>query len=213
MTHGARQLSLGDEFSPTEFGGDEDFYETPPEATRLVLPYLPQRPWARIVEPCAGRGAIVRELRVSGLKTPCSAVELTEGRCNELPAVLTTLGDSWLHADFLTCAGFDIGVKRQLATLWITNPPYSKPRETIGMEILEHALTLTGPLDCVAFLMPTDFCTGVARVERIHERWACSFYPLKRRPTFSGDGDTAKRPFAWFVFDLLEPKRQWMPLG
>lgn len=207
------QLSLGADFALSEFGGDEDFYETPAETTRLVLPYLPQRPWARIVEPCAGRGAIVRALREAGMKAPCSAVEAHEGRYSELPAVMTTLGDSWRRGDFLECDRTDLLLFTEAPTLWTTNPPYSRPRETIGMEILEHALELAGPQDCVAFLMPTDFCTGVERVERIHDKWPCSFHPLKRRPTFSGDGASAKRPFAWFVFDLLEPKREWRPVG
>ena len=42
----------------------DDLYETPPEAVRALLRVepLPQRIW----EPCAGRGAIVRELAAAG---------------------------------------------------------------------------------------------------------------------------------------------------
>lgn len=41
-----------------------DFYPTPPEAVEPLLPFLSPR--TRFVEPCAGNGALVRELQKHG---------------------------------------------------------------------------------------------------------------------------------------------------
>ena len=67
--------------SVSEFGGDEDFYETPRWAVELLLPKLPQRDhrWG-ILEPCAGRGAIL-DVAIYALEPACvAAVELHRER-------------------------------------------------------------------------------------------------------------------------------------
>lgn len=98
---------------------------------------------------------------------------------------------------------------RKLALL---NPPYSKPRETIGREFVELTLKLCEPDGFVAALMPLAFCTGDDRCKTIHARYRCRLHPFRTRPQFGGDA-TGKRDFAWFLFDLATPRSEWWPIG
>lgn len=201
----------------SDFGGEHDFWETPAYAVEAILPLLPpalqddgvETRW-HLIEPCAGRGAIIDVAFVALAPCALTAFEIDPRRHGELV-------DRWGHTGALHCHDFLQATRDDCRvglgpSLWITNPPYSKPREGIGVDILEHALELSGPADCVAFLMQTDVCTGVGTCERIHERYPGSFHPLKRRPSFSGNGKSGTRPFGWFVFDRRTPTRTFRPL-
>ena len=194
----------------SDMGDENDFYETPAWAVELVLPMLPQEPCA-LLEPAAGRGAILDVLLPCPYVQAAWAVELDPTRHQELarkhPGVSIHRGDFfWMHH---VHQAFQAHPARKLAPL---NPPYTKPRETIGLEFVEKCIELCQPAGFVAALLPLAFCTGVERSERIHDRYPCSVYPFRRRPHFGGDG-SGSRDFAWFTFDLLNPKREWRVIG
>lgn len=208
----AEQGVLFEEARLSDWGDELDFYETPKWAIQAVLPHVPERDrrWA-ILEPAAGRGAIIDEVMVLG---PCAvaAYELHPERFEELAerhrfivgCKNADFLDADVHADF---PGLFPG-----PVLVVMNPPYTKPRPTIGLEFVEKCLELVGENGCVAALLPLDFATGVERCERIHDRYPGSVYPLRRRPHFGGP-HSGQRPFAWFVWDRLNPKREWMVIG
>lgn len=198
---------------PVAYGGEHDFYETPHWAVELVLPKLPlhRHRW-HVLEPAAGRGAIL-DVVVPAVGPSCvAAVEVDAVRFQELQARHGGVVGC-VQADFLSmdlAASFPgLGGPRLLPM----NPPYTKPRETIGLEFVERAIEVAGPDGVVAALLPLDFATGDARTKRVHRKHRSSLYPLRRRPDFGGDFGGGKRPFAWFVWDLGEPKSDWEVLG
>ena len=208
----AEQAVLFEHARLSDWGDELDFYETPKWAIEAVLPHVPERDrrWA-ILEPAAGRGAIIDEVMVLG---PCAvaAYELHPERFEELAerhrfivgCKNADFLDADVHADF---PGLFPG-----PVLVVMNPPYTKPRPTVGLEFVEKSLQVAGPEGCVAALLPLDFATGVERCERIHDRYAGSVYPLRRRPHFGGP-HSGQRPFAWFVWDRLNHKREWRVIG
>lgn len=205
------QQKLIDDAAP-EIGGTEDHWPTPESAIAPVLDVLPKRfgrkhPFT-LIEPAAGEGAMLRFLYDALLPTNAIGVEINPDR---YAALRRNTGD---YAMSIYGSFFDAGVSQldsKLARLWITNPPYSEPRETIGWEFVTRCLELSAPIDCVAMLLPCDYSTGVKRAP-IHELYPASYYPLKRRPRFA-NGRNGKRPVAWFVWDRAEPLRRWRIIG
>lgn len=205
LFEGARLSAWGDEL---------DFYETPAWAVQALLPHIPERDqrWA-ILEPAAGRGAILDVLRDSWIQ-PCTvaAYELHRERFEEL-AERHRFIVGCKNADFLSAdVRADFPGLFPGPLLVVMNPPYTQPRPTIGLEFVEKALEVAGPEGCVAALLPLDFATGVERCKRIHDIHPGSVYPLRRRPHFGGP-HSGQRPFAWFVWDLLNPRREWRVIG
>lgn len=213
------QAAMFSESAPT-FGDDLDFYETPTWAVEAVIPFIPKRwkgQWT-IIEPAAGRGALLGPL-LSGLNPKSvQAIELHAGRFAELEAEYGSGGRQWAdctQGDFLAMP-FEPSSSRE-CRLVAMNPPYTKPRKTIGLEFVEKALQIAAPFGAVAALLPLDFATGVERCERIHDKWKCSVYPLRRRPHFggphSGGPHSGARPVAWFVWDLMGENGAWEVIG
>ena len=103
----------------------DDWYETPAWATRAQLRRAPLSRSAaiRILEPMAGRGAIVRELRAHWPKAHITAVELDPERAE----LLRNAG-----ADAVLCGDF-FGLAHSLGEfdLAFTNPPFSCAMQTI----------------------------------------------------------------------------------
>lgn len=198
----------------TDTGGSEDFWPTPADAIRPVFEVLPKRfgrrtPWT-LIEPAAGEGALLRLVFDAMLPARTIAVEVNAERFRELERL-----DLWREHDRCRRESFFDAPHSTFDSphprLWITNPPYSKPRRTIGWEFVERCLTLAGREDCVAMLLPLDYATSVERAE-LHDHYPCSLYPLKRRPRFA-NGRTGQRPVAWFVWDCAEPIRRWRIIG
>src|SRR4051812_27824938 len=73
---GSRRLRQGTEKRPLAERGD-DMYETPIEATRALVREQALPP--RIYDPCAGRGAISRELRGAGYDVVASDLVRYDG--------------------------------------------------------------------------------------------------------------------------------------
>lgn len=160
------------------FRGEDDFFATPPEATRALLRanVLPTRVW----EPACGEGHISDVLKAAGHSV-----------------VSTTLRDQGYGAhgvDFLRCQWL-------LAPAIITNPPFR-----LADEFVAHALSLAP--DVVAMFLRLKYLEGRTRFDTIHSRapLAHVLVFIERIKFFSGEVDAEDQPgwnteaFAWFVW-------------
>jgi hypothetical protein len=158
----------------------DDVYETVPVATRAVLRVerIPRKVW----EPCAGRGAIVDELRAAGHEV--CAQDLVD------------FGIPGQHArrDFLmelaAPAGFGADVM---------NPPYK-----LAQQFVEHALDLV-PL--VIVLLRLTFIEGMRRRDLLDSGHLARMHvfanrlPMMHRDGWQGTKASSAVPYCWFVFD------------
>jgi len=94
-----------------------DFYPTPLEAVRPLIPHLPLR--ATFCEPCAGAGDLIRHLEAYGHKC-MSAFDVMP-----LGENIRQADASWMHEDDTGGADFII-----------TNPPWDRP---VLHQIIERA--------------------------------------------------------------------------
>jgi hypothetical protein len=203
--------------------GDLEFWATPPSATEAILPLLPRRLIGGrciLIEPAAGRGAILDVAIPYVLPVDWCAYELDRARCSDLqreaPRKWPSMG-SVTHANFLNEASPITSLPGAALTktplLFFTNPPYS-----IATEFVEKCVRLAdAPAEpalkgAVVMMLQHDFATGDDRCERVHWKWKSSLYPLRTRPK-CGNNSTGMRPFSWFIWDLAEPKSEWRPIG
>lgn len=125
---------------------DKDFYATPSWTTRALIRHLGEdKPPSRILEPCAGEGAIVAELQKVWPDSHIAAYELDKRRaaeCKKATGVPTLTGD-FLKAPVR--ANFD---------LVVTNPPFGAK---LLMRIIEKAI---GCGTTCALLLPVPWCFG-----------------------------------------------------
>jgi len=200
------------------YGDESDFWATPPHASRAIESVLwnacADRGRWQTLEPSAGEGALL-DLALS-VQPRCVAT------CEIDPRRHAALAEQWAHittpvlADFLgldveqTWPGLTTDPEHPL--LIVTNPPWTKPYETIGLDFIEKCLRLAEPSrGIVCALLQLDWCTG-DRWSKLHEKHACSLYPLRTRPKFNGSG-TGMRPAAWFLWELGKPRREWRVVG
>lgn len=159
-----------------------DLYETPPEATRALIRTGCLNGYRVIYEPCAGRGAISRELKTAGFQVV--AQELVE----------------YPGADADVHAGIDF-FDSEIAAPWndaiVTNPPFRE-----GDRFIRHGLRLGLPVFVLLRLMALE---GAGRSDLMqHLRHV--FIGIERLPKFQREGWKGKRlkvetaPFAWFCF-------------
>lgn len=198
----------------SDFGDELDFYETPRWAVEAIIPFLrtPSKGRWHLIEPAAGRGALLSPEILKALDPDLvTAFEVHSGRYDELSKNLEAIAYpiEFRCEDFLQA---DVPRDGRRSRLVLMNPPYSKPRDTIGLEFVERALKVAGDFGIVAALLPLDFATGVERCSRIHDKYLGSVYPLRRRPHFGGP-HSGQRPFAWFVWDLLRHETEWRVIG
>ena len=158
-----------------------DLYETPPAAVRALLAVeeLPRRIW----EPCAGRGAIVRELIDAGHRVTASDLH------------------SWPDADPGIMGGrdfFRIDRAPIGCSCIVTNPPFKA-----ADGFVRHGLELV-PL--VVVLLRLAALEGAGRADLIDRHLARVWLGRERLPMMHRDGWQGRRlavagaPFAWFVF-------------
>lgn len=146
-----------------------DFYATPPWLVRAILPCLRVTPH-RILEPAAGDGAIVRELRAAYPSARIDEYELTRG------------------ADFLAKE------PRPEYDLVITNPPYA-----LAERFVRHALRFRRSHESeVVMLLRLNFLGGQKRAAWLRACTPCVFVS-PRRPSFTGRGTDATE-YAWFIW-------------
>lgn len=159
---------------------EADNYPTPSWCVRRILAALRLPPNARILEPSAGDGAIIRVVRSMLPRARITGVELRDvPRCPE--------ANAWIHDDFL-------GVRSTLPSYdaVIMNPPYSA-----AFEFVRGALELSS---CVIALFRLNFLEGSVRSSWLREHTP-SVYVLPQRPSFTGKGTDATA-YGWFVWGL-----------
>ena len=159
-----------------------DLYETPPCATRALIRtgYLDQ--FEHIFEPCAGRGAISRELLAAGgWRVTSHDLVAYEG------------------ADEGIRAGCDFFQARSLVRIdaIVTNPPFKQ-----ADNFIRKALSLGAPTIVLLRLMTLEGAARSDILQHLHH----VFVGIERLPKFQREGWEGKRlksetaPFAWFLF-------------
>lgn len=154
-----------------------DFYETPAWCVRALIPHLPAAAW--VLDPCAGRGAILHELipfTVRGFE-----IDAELARTTDLPLVVR---------DALSPEPWN-GYAR--VPLVVMNPPF-----THAEAFVRRALDELAPGGTVAALLRLGFLEGQARAP-LHREHPADVLVLPRRPSFTGKGTDASA-YAWFVW-------------
>lgn len=166
-----------------------DFYGTPAWAVRRYLDHRSLAlPGGRVLEPSAGKGAIIRACRDWLAGHGCDdfrwmAVELIHSDELLLTGVPCFFG-SFLDPKVSVDKKFD---------LCIGNPPYKH-----AQEFIEKALQLSHE---VAFLLRLNFLESEERYE-FFKKHPCDVRVLPNRPSFYVDGHTDATAYAWFEFGL-----------
>jgi hypothetical protein len=179
-------------------GGDKakrranDFYPTPPEATRAMffaeMPYIARHIEAsgsnRMWEPCGRGGAIARVAAEFGLET--IATDIVPDPGNHVAQL------DLLHAP------------RLLAPIVITNPPFTSARDMV-----RHVIgTLKAPYLCL--LHKTTFWnSGDNGGGALWQDYPCNRrWDMTWRQDFTDGGNTTMTT-TWFVWDQLNPHQEF----
>lgn len=165
---------------------DRDHYPTPLWAVDRLLDALP---WIlrtrRILEPCAGEGAVLQALRRRGWSGHATAIEVRE----EARSALEKIADEVIIGDALalaeTLGEFDAVV---------TNPPYS--------QALEFVQTFRPLAPASAHLLRVSFLGSTKRHAWLSKNTP-SVYVLPNRPSFvRGGSDNCE--YAWMTWEIEE---------
>lgn len=156
-----------------------DLYETPPCATRALIPFLDRG--EAIWEPACGPGAIVRELREAGFRVKA-----------------TDLVDYGLEG---AEAGRDFLMERDGGGMdvIVTNPPFK-----LADDFTRHALTLAST---VWIFQRFNWLEGVKRSDLMDVHLDQILLGRERLPMMHRDGwegpklGASAMPFAWFKFE------------
>ena len=175
------QLAAGVQFGAHALADRKnDLYETPPCATRALIPFLERG--QMIWEPACGPGAIVRELRDAGF-------------C----VLATDLVNYGLDG---STAGIDFLMERPKfgsPDVIVTNPPFK-----LADEFTRHALTLA---DTVWIFQRLSWLEGAKRADLIDTHLDQILLGIERLPMMHRDGwegpklAASAMPFAWFRFE------------
>ena len=162
-----------------------DLYETPPCATRALIPFLDRD--EAIWEPACGPGAIVRELRDEGFEV--------------YPTDLVDYGP-----DGVGIGGIDFLMERptwRRPSVIVTNPPFK-----LADEFTRHALTLART---VWIFQRLNWLEGVKRADLMDRHLDHILLGRERLPMMHRDGwegpklAASAMPFAWFRFEAERP--------
>lgn len=170
-----------------------DYYPTPAATTRAILPFLDIGKRDIVFDPACGDGAILNEVRTwYGCETV--GIELDEGRAR----VAASHGNRVVSGNAFTSPWLpprDDHWSEQ-ARFLIGNPPFGLSMEFIAISLneLHHRR-----LDRVVWLLPLDFVATKGRAD-FHRKHPSDMNVLTERPSFTGDGDTDMRQYAWFVW-------------
>lgn len=147
------------------YEASQDFYETPAWAVDVLLPFVPDLWRAPVLDPCAGRGAILDALEAQGF-AGCG-IEIDESR-----AALAGETRPVRCADALALA---LGSWR--ASSVVMNPPFARAEEFVRRSLVE----VGG--GTVAALLRLAFLEGKARAS-FHRAFPSDVIVLSKRPSF-----------------------------
>lgn len=168
---------------------DKDFYPTPFGVIDLFLKHYHIDPNAKLLEPCAGNGNIIRSLQKNGYSN-IKAVEIRE---DEFETLYNLVGyGNFAIGDFLT---MKIENNIGLSDVVITNPPFS-----LAMEFLNKSLEITTEKGIVIMLLRLGFMATDKRYQFMSKNPPTDLYVLHKRPSFTGGG-TDSQEYAWYVWD------------
>lgn len=162
----------------------DDFYETPPWVTELVLPVLGGVADRVVLDPFAGRGAILDVCDESGargtigLEKDAERAQLCAREDHpDHQNRLVRLGNTFsIRApDGLIANELDTGISREPFDLIITNPPFSHAAEAVRWCIARHVPT--------AVLLRLAFLESAERLA-FHRKHPADVHVLSRRPSF-----------------------------
>jgi hypothetical protein len=156
-----------------------DLYETPPKAIDMLLRHMPLE--GPVLEPSAGRGAIVRGLRRNGLEVRAS--DLYDHGAE--PALGIETGIDFLS---VTSTSGCLSI--------VMNPPFKDAEAHV-----RHALRLLPDHGTLAVLLRTVWINAIRRADLIkHYHAAIIAGRLKMLPPGAQDlGHNGTTDFAWFV--------------
>ena len=156
-----------------------DLYETPPEAVEMLLRHVPLQ--GPVLEPSAGRGAIVRELRRNGLQV--HAFDLHDHGAE--PALGIETG-----VDFLSTTSMS-GCRSI-----VMNPPFKDAEAHV-----RHALQLLPDRGTLAVLLRMNWIAAKGRADLLkHCHTDIIAGRLKMLPPDAQDsGHSGTTDFAWFI--------------
>ena len=173
-----------------ETSREADFWPTPRHAIESLLDSDPPPTQHPVLEPCAGDGAIVKVLLERSYEV--FALEIREEEIAGLNKLCTAI-----NSDFLT---WEPGSADGLHSV-ITNPPFSLARQ-----FARQALEITIPGDrYVALLLRCNVLGSGPWAHFWNEHPPSKLRPLKRRPSFSGDGKTDGAEYLWVIWDQGPP--------
>lgn len=158
---------------------DDDFYRTPAWVTSALLrkwaPRLKIAP-ARIMEPCAGDGAIVDQVRECWPDAAIDAFDMAPRRAD--------IAQIAMH-------GHSLGGDYDLV---ITNPPFDH-----ALEIVQSALAQARPGGHVAMFLRQGFMASKQRGPWLRANVPERVFFMSARPSFDGDG-TDLYDYAWYIW-------------
>lgn len=171
---------------------EADFYETPEWCTRLLLDTFKLAP-IKVVEPCAGHGAISRVIKEYFPKCTLVQYELHKNK------KLQKYGDV-TFGDFLKNVRYDEDV-----SMVITNPPF-----TYSQEFIETCRT-NYPNAKIIMLLPFSFLGSAKRWRFWVLNKPNKFHVLSNRPSFTENGKTDSSVYAWYQWDSENLPQEFHP--
>jgi len=177
---------------------EADFYETPDWCTEALLAAYPLDPMTRqlkIVEPCAGHGAISRVIKDYYSSCELIQYELTRNK------KLQKYGDV-TFGDF-----FNNAIADDTVDYVITNPPF-----TLSQEFITSCRYLYPNAEIIK-LLPFSFLGSAKR----HDWWVDNtpnkHSVLSDRPSFTNDGKTDSSVYAWYHWFEAARKHIQLPMS
>lgn len=186
----------------------QDLYETPEWCTTAVCQYLRDSFGIRpktILEPCVGRGQLLRVL--------VKEFHSSEFICNDLYSVVDRVDPSWIRKS--SCLDFSgsLDILRyvlcdgSMVDLCMTNPPYSS---AVLQKIIENGIALSK--HCV-MLLRVNWVTGGRSRDSFRKEYPCDILTMSKRPSFvKGSTDATEYCWAHWHEDVYNRKRWFIPL-
>jgi hypothetical protein len=168
----------------------DDFYETPAWCTKAILAEVGAGSRHFVLDPCAGRGAILDVIWNTRRFDKVGGIELRLA-----------------HAEHTPIRGYEIEVRDALdperswgkPDLIVMNPPFKLAMQFVQRALVEILPRGLGRPGDVAALLRLNWLGSQGRAA-FHRRYPADIFVMPRRPSFTGDGATDSIDYAWFVW-------------